>query len=1473
MHQTPFHPIIESWFLERFGEPTEPQRRGWPEIAAGRNTLIAAPTGSGKTLAAFLVCIDRLLRQGIEGTLDDQIQVVYISPLKALGNDIQRNLQSPLQEILAAADKAGHIIPNLRALVRTGDTPSSERAAMLKRPPHILVTTPESLYLLLTAAKSRALLSSVKTVIVDEIHALARDKRGSHLTLTLERLDAVCPKPPVRIGLSATQKPVDEIARFLVGAKRIHEDGTPDCSIVDVGHTRQLDLGLELPSSELSAVCSNEQWDEVYKRLADLINNHRSTLVFVNTRRMAERVSHRLREVLGEAVVASHHGSLSREIRLAAEDKLKKGELKAIVATASLELGIDIGFIDLVCQLGSPRSIATFLQRVGRSGHHLGVIPKGRLFAMTRDELMEGLAIVRAVKQGRLDRVEIPIAPLDILAQQIVAEVSAQDWDENALFDLFRSAWPYRNLERTDFNRILEMMSEGIARGRREGAFLHRDRIHHQLKARRAARLTAITSGGAIPETADYRVVTEDEGTFVGTVNEDFAIESMSGDVFLLGNTSWRVRYVRGGHMVVRDAEGAAASVPFWLGEAPGRTPELSEEISRLRQEISQRLEASPPTPLPVGEGSDKPFPPPPGEGGRRPGEASPVDWLKSETGADTFAASQAVAYIGAQKAAVGMVPNQQEILYERFFDESGGMQLVIHAPFGSRINRAWGLAMRKNFCRTFDFELQAAADDNAINLSLGPQHSFPLEQMFTLLKSDKAQDALIQALLAAPMFGVRWRWNVTRALAVLRYRGGKKVPPPLQRFKSDDLMSAVFPLQTACFEHRPPDVPIPDHPLIAQTLHDCLHEAMDVDGWLDILREIEAGRIKLIAKDTREPSPFSHSILNANPYSFLDDAPLEERRARAVSVRRTLTTEDMRDLARLDSEAIERVAAEAQPIVRDAEELHDMLLTLFAVPSKEATLWFHHFNELVAQGRASEIRRADQPILLIAAERWPWIQAVMPGAQASPVPTLPEEIAQQTIDPEQAAAALVRGRLEISGPITAQKIAEDFGLALSTVDIALARLEAEGAVLQGRYTARAFKPGSPVEWCERRLLARIHRLTLESARRKIQPVPPEVYWMYLAEYHHLFPGDHREGALGLREAIGQLQGFEMAAGAWEMDILAPRIEAYENDWLDQIAFAGELVWGRLRPPAKASDELPSGGSLTRVVPITLAFREDLGWLLPPEHGQHTIHPRQEAESVYTVLKQHGALFVQDLIQLTGFVPTRLEAALSELAALGLVTADGFAALRALAPVRRWEKRRRSAGAGKGTAYAFNRGGRWTLFPGRVPEKSREERLNQWAIQLLRRYGIMFRDLLNRESVAPAWWELLTVYRRMEARGEIRGGRFISGVAGEQYALPEAVEALRRPRDTEDRWLVISAADPLNLTGTILPGPRVPAVRGNRLLFRNGRLAATLQTGEIQFLDPLDENDRDKASRVLRLTQLPQLREELLKELPSKVQK
>ena len=863
------HPLIRDWFVGRFGTPTEPQELGWPHILGRKTTLISAPTGSGKTLAAFLVCIDGLVRKALRGELTDATEILYVSPLKALGNDIQKNLEIPLGEILALAGQRGMLMPEIRTAVRTGDTLAHERRAMLVRPPHILVTTPESLYILLTAAKSREVLKTVETVIVDEIHAVADDKRGAHLALSLERLEHLTGKSLARIGLSATQKPIEIVAEFLTGG------GRPAPIVVNVGHRREMDLAVEVPGSELGPVASNEMWGEIYDRIAGLARQHRSTLIFVNTRRLAERVAHHLGERLGNDAVAAHHGSLSRKLRLAAEKKLKAGEIQALVATASLELGIDIGSVDLVCQIGSPRAISVALQRVGRSGHWRGAIPKGRIFATTRDELLECAALARAIRQGELDRLEIPEAPMDILAQQIVAMCAAEDWNEEELFQAVRRAYPYRNLARADFDAIVEMLSEGIAARRgRYGAYLHRDRVNGMVRARRGARLAAITSGGAIPENALYTVVAMPEGMVVGTVHEDFAVESLAGDVFLLGNTSWRVRRVQqSGSVLVEDAQGAAPSVPFWLGEAPARTAELSSEVAGLRQRISSMVAG-------VAPGADR---------NSSPEMAAAVSWLKAECGLDDAGAEQIVEYIVAGRAVLGAVPTLDTIIAERFFDEGGGMQLVIHAPFGGRINKAWGLALRKRFCRSFNFELQAAATDNGLNISLAEQHSFPLGDVFHFLHPNSVREVLEQAVLDSPLFTTRWRWDAGRALALLRFQGGKKVAPQIQRMRADDLLASVFPEAQACQENIVGEIKIPNHPLIREVMKDVLTEAMDVQGLERVLRDIGEGRIRCLAVDTPVPSQFSHEILNANPYAYLDDAPLEERRARAVEMRRVL--------------------------------------------------------------------------------------------------------------------------------------------------------------------------------------------------------------------------------------------------------------------------------------------------------------------------------------------------------------------------------------------------------------------------------------------------------------------------------------------------------------------------------------------------------------------------------------------------------
>src|SRR5437899_10383707 len=711
-----FHPAVARWFEQTFGSPTEPQVSGWPAIQSGRHVLISAPTGSGKTLAAFLASLDVLFREGVAGDLPNETLLVYVWPLKALSNDIRKNLQEPLLGIRALLGKTNGREIEVRAEVRSGDTTAAQRKALITKPPHILVTTPESLYLLLTSDSGRGMLRTARTLILDEIHAVVDDRRGAHLALSVERLVALTKNPLQRIGLSATQKPIEEVARFLVASRAVDTGGNPDCEIIDIGHRREMDLAIELPKSPLEAVMSNEVWEEIYRRLAELIQAHRTTLVFVNTRRMAERVTHHLSELLGSEAVTSHHGSLSAKLRLDAEDRLKRGELKALVATASLELGIDIGSVDLVCQLGTTRSIASLLQRVGRAEHKRGGLPKGRIFPLSRDELVECAALVRCIRRGELDVLRIPENPLDVLAQQIVAAASTEDWDENEFFNLVRSSWSHRNLALEEFDSVVKMLAEGFStkRGRRS-ALIHHDAINHRLRGRRGSRLVALTSGGAIPDNADYRVVLEPSETFVGTVNEDFAVESLAGDIFQLGNASWRILRINSGVVRVEDAKGQPPSIPFWLGEAPARTSELSQAVSDLRTEIQTLL----------AEGKNI------------------SEWLVKEIHLPTPAAEQIADYFADTYRVLGAIPSQQTLVMERFFDESGGIQLVLHSPLGNRINRAWGLALRKRFCRSFNFELQAAATDDAIVISLGTQHSFPLEAVFRYLNYNTVRDLL----------------------------------------------------------------------------------------------------------------------------------------------------------------------------------------------------------------------------------------------------------------------------------------------------------------------------------------------------------------------------------------------------------------------------------------------------------------------------------------------------------------------------------------------------------------------------------------------------------------------------------------------------------------------------------------------------------------------------------------------------------
>ena len=1414
------HPLVRAWFLNKFGTPTEPQELGWPHILQNRSALICAPTGSGKTLAAFLACIDRLVRKAIRGDLQDATEVLYISPLKALGNDIQKNLNGPLGEILQLAQQEGFLMPEIRTGVRTGDTLAHERRAMQKRPPHILVTTPESLYILLTAGKSRELLRTVKTVIVDEIHAIADDKRGAHLALSLERLEALTAEPPVRIGLSATQKPMELIGRFLVGNER------PQPDLVYVPQRREIDLAVEVPASELGPVASNEMWEEIYARIAELVRQNRSTLIFVNTRRLAERVAHHLASLLGEDAVASHHGSLSRHRRLAVEGKLKAGEIRALVATASLELGIDIGTVDLVCQIGSPRAIAVGLQRVGRAGHWRGAIPKGRLFATTRDELVECAALIRAIRHGDLDRIAIPEAPLDILAQQIVAACAAEDWQEDDLFALVRRAYHFRNLSRSDFDEVIDMLSEGIAARRgRYGSYLHHDQVNRRLRGRRGSRLAAITSGGAIPDNALYTVIAEPEAIVIGTVDEDFAVESLAGDIMLLGNNSWRIRRVQAGSVLVEDAKGAPPNVPFWRGEAPSRTPELSQQVSELREQVSSRLDEAFPTNAEAGSI-----------------HSSPISWLRQECGLDQSGAEQVVEYILAGRAVLGAVPTQRTIIAERFFDESGGMQLVIHAPFGGRINKAWGLALRKRFCRSFNFELQAAATDNGLNISLSDQHSFPLGDVFRFLQSASVEHVLEQAVLDSPIFATRWRWAAGRALALLRFMGGKKVAPQIQRMRSDDLLAAVFPQALACQENIVGEIAIPDHPLVREAMKDSLTEAMDIAGLKEVLSGIVSGDIRCIAVDTPVPSQFSHEILNANPYAYLDDAPLEERRARAVEMRRVLPESVLSEIGRLDPKAIAEVREQAWPDVRSADELHDVLQELIALPealpdapafaaSGGVAAWGDYFGALVAGRRAARAHR-DAKVYWVAAEKAQEFSSLFPDASfESDLPGLKTDSASREI----VLTRCIGGWLSHIGPATSSALSELLGLTPGDVDQTLLRLEAGGSILRGQFTDAS---RGAMEWCDRRLLARIHRLTVGTLRKQIQPVTAAQFMCWLLHWQHVAPGTQLLGERGTYELISQLQGFEAPANAWEDRILAKRIANYNPGLLDQLCLTGAVGWGRLSVHPSVTQV--NGHIHRRVIPsstapITFFIREDADWMIPRHAGKQNEdygNLSESARNVLAYLRQHGASFFSEIVRGAKMIKAETETALWELVTAGLITADGFDNIRAMVDPRR------RAGRGRmHSARPRHSVGRWSiLHAGEIPERDRTLEAMCWT--LLKRYGVVFREILARESMVPRWRELLIMFRRLEDRGEIRGGRFVSGFLGEQFALPIAIESLRasgkQPRAGE--VVTISAADPLNLVGIVIPGERIPPASLKNISFRDGVLATEESRGSLPLV-------------------------------------
>ncbi len=1408
-----FHESVRQWFYAHFDEPTPTQLDAWEAVSSHHPTLVAAPTGSGKTLAAFLSVIDSLVRRAVGGALEEQVKVVYVSPLKALSNDIARNLELPLAGIHTYFDgrcDGAHPV-RITAAVRTGDTTPTERTRMRRTPPHILVTTPESLYILLTSVSGRTMLSSTETVIVDEIHALVPTKRGAHLALSLERLQGLCRQPLRRIGLSATQKPIETVAEFLTG----QQSGKP-CSIINRGHQRERDLQLSLPDTPLESVMSNDVWTELYDQITTLIHGHRTTLIFVNTRRLAERMAKALAERIDEDSVTAHHGSLSKEHRFAAEQKLKGGQLKALVATASLELGIDIGDIDLVCQMGSPRAISVFLQRVGRSGHQLNAIPKGRLFPLSRDDLVECTALLASATEGQLDQMTLYIQPLDVLAQQIVAEVSGgEEYELDALYCRLTRATPYADLARETYDRVIDMLAEGFSthRGQRS-RYLHLDVVNGRIRARKGARLTAITNGGTIPDQFDYDVILQPEGLKIGTLNEDFSFESLPGDIFQLGNTAYRILKVESGKVFVVDAKGQPPTIPFWFGEGLGRTDALSLAVSQLRERISGWL----------------------AEGTGRAIEQVVLHYRIPEAGA-----RQLVHYLAAGQRALGGLPTVSTIIVERFFDQAGDQHLVIHSTFGSRFNRGWGLALRKRFCRKFNFELQAAALEDTIVLSLGSTHSFPLEEVIHYLKPATVREVLTQALLDAPMFPTHWRWNAAIALAIKRFTGGKKSPPQFQRTDAEDLLAVIFPDQIACAENIAGDREIPDHPLVSQTVHDCLHVLMDVARLQQVLNDISEGNIKVICRDLATPSSLAEEVLVARPYAFLDDAPAEERRTALVQTRQYYQSEETPGAAALHQDVIREVCKQAWPEVSNEDECHDALMILGVVQEQEAVRsgWECWFDALARDNRACRARLNAQTYWISAERLAIWLE-IHPHCQLQP---LIAPVASTATDAyEDAVKEVLRMRLQGVGPTNGSELASLLQLDPAVVTQGLIALEHEGYAMRGSFSDH----GGEAQWCERGLLARIHRRTIKHLRKQTAPVSITGYMRFLFRWQGLDRTDSpaSQTAEALETVLDQLEGTEVAAGAWEDSVLPARLNGYMNYWLDILCSSGRISWCRLSPAKVAQPHMKGA---TKQSPVTLSSRPGLRHWLRFSSEVSLIEPmRGHAKRLHEILTENGAQFFDDLVAEGGWLQSDVEQGLCELIGNGLVTSDNFAGLRAL--TGRSSDKRSARGRRVWQRSRMQGAGRWAVVDRHTGrnETAAEKRqsVEYIAKRLLKRYGILFRRLIDLEHSVPRWYELYYTLRRMEDRGEVRGGRFVDGFAGEQFALPEAVGLLRKmERQTAQGLIVISAADPLNLTGIVLPGERVPAVARNRILFRDGAVFATYVSGQVHWTAEVDESD------------------------------
>ncbi|MGJ8663013.1 MAG: DEAD/DEAH box helicase [Marinicella sp.] len=1293
-----FNPIIQQWFTQQYSQPTQVQAAAWKEIQSGKDVLISAPTGSGKTFAAFLSAIDQLhTAQADEST---GLKVIYISPLKALSNDININLTEPLDAIntMQTGDTC------ITSSVWTGDTSSYAREKIKLKPPHILVTTPESLYNILTSQAGRSIMHGVETVIIDEIHALAPNKRGAHLLLTLMRLEALAYIRPQRIAISATQRPIEKMQHYV-----LHPQFS---AVVNLGHKRHMELSIEIPPSPLAAIMSNEQWGEVHHQVAEAIKKHNTTLVFVNNRRLAERVAKHLAERVGDKLVTAHHGSLAKEHRLQAEQALKAGQLKAIVATASLELGIDIGDVDLVIQLGSPGSIQSFLQRVGRSGHGVDRIPKGIIHPMTIDDLLEATALFVAIEEGTLDETSFPKQPLDVLAQQIIAEVSQKTWQAEQLYHLFSTASLYSNLSKRQFYQVVNMLADGYSgRSTYQRALIFFDEAMDQIRPRKAASLTALLNGGTIPDQFDYDVRLLPDDLKIGTLNEDFSFESIPGDIFQLGNHSYRILKVQSGTVFVEDAAGQPPNIPFWFGVQMWRSDELSQAVSNLRLQFNKHL-------------SDK----------KQTGDLSKLP--VNESGL-----SQLLNYAGKTKDVLGVIPSQQDIVVERFFDGNNDMHLVIHSVFGSRVNRAWGLALRKRFCRQFNFELQAAALEDALILSLSSTHSFELEIVQHYLKASSVKEVLIQALLDTPFFVTQWRWNASVALAVKRRRGGKRVLPQFQRNEAEDLVAEIFPDQIACAENIAGNRTVPDHPLVEQTIVDCTEGIMDVDRLADILKAIEVESINIHYVDSHTPSPTSLAIINARNYAFLDEAPAEERRTLAIH---TKSLDESFAAYKLSQADIESFNQQLKPKVRDLDELQEWVFFHGLLWPDESQAFQEGLQQLIDAKRLNQIQL--KGINIIYSPKYEQLIDVWSNH--------PERLDVSLIE------SLVANRLTLSGLVEFEALNHRIPVAASLLLQTLQLLEAKGvAFLYAKGTH------SNDQWIERNHLARLRKSQLSQARRDVKTLSSGGYEDFLKEWQ--FVSQPAVGIEGLTQVLHQWQGFATNALSWEEEILGPRVQDYHGMMLDMLCQSGQFIWKRTKA-VLVSDDL----NQMTIQKTKFTFLENrLAHLFPAIKEVEQLNAK--SRMVLSVIESHGAQFFRELLAYTDLMPIELEQVLIYLIKEGLIVADGFQALRVFSQSPA-DRRRQLIKAKK---YANNLGylemmGRWSVI------EQKQVEIKDYIAMMMNRYGVLSYDIWNLEQMPVKWRNVSFELQRMEARGEVVAGRFVDHMAGMQFALPVAYKKI-----------------------------------------------------------------------------------------------